>query len=252
MNLFCIIMILCSLLTALPAVTASPEAAASPTLPTTPLDKTTLPHVQVNQQERYIDLQATVVLREGDWLELLACSPNSREHEAILTLKVKPSHLHLALLMLGLEPGKPMSWEHPQTNPSPQTTSDIKRQVAPQIIPPQGPKIAVTLILPSKNNTAMEIPANRWILDATTQQPMLDNIWLFTGSSFVNWNGQRVYRADVNGTLLSLVNFGDDVLARPTELTSQNDNARWQPNTPQIPPVGTAITVRLRPMVPKK
>ena len=56
--------------------------------------------------------------------------------------------------------------------------------------------------------------------------------------------------ADANGTVLSLVNFGDDLLARPTRLTNETDNRVWSTRTAVIPEPETPVTIRLKPVRP--
>ncbi len=46
------------------------------------------------------------------------------------------------------------------------------------------------------------------------------------------------------------MNFGDELLARVTKQTNQNDGQDWGPNTDQIPDIGTRVTLRLRPADP--
>lgn len=194
---------------------------------------TKLPGLLINHDEGYIDVTAKVVLRDGDWLEQLLCTSGTREHESILTTPARPSHIHLGLIMLGLEPGTPM------------TGKKVGEEM--QITPASGPKVAITLRYVS-DDQPKDIPANDWVYDKTTDKSLDDNVWLFAGSSFIKTQDQNIYRADASGSVITLVHFGDDMLARQTMLTSRNDNARWQARTKLIPPVGTAVTVRLTPI----
>ncbi|MAX25218.1 MAG: hypothetical protein CMJ19_12010 [Phycisphaeraceae bacterium] len=196
---------------------------------------TKLPGVVVNHDQQFVDVTAKVVLRDGDWLELLLCTPGTREHESILTTTAKPSHIHLALVMLGLEPGQPM------------TGKKVGDKL--EVTPASGPLVAVSVYYKLEDKTIM-VPANQWVYDKNTRQDLPDNQWLFAGSSFIKTNEQTLYRANVNGSVITLVHFGDDLLARKTNLTSRNDNARWQARTEKIPPVGTPVTLRLKPVAP--
>ena len=45
---------------------------------------------------------------ELGWLEQVACAPATREHESLVVVNAKPSHIHAALLMAGFEPGTPL------------------------------------------------------------------------------------------------------------------------------------------------
>lgn len=195
-----------------------------------------IPGLTVHREAGYIDLDATVVGRGTEWLELIACSPKSREHESIVTVTAKPSHIHLALLTLGLEPGAPLSWEG--------KGEDVV------VHPPHGPVVEVFFVVPGEaEGPAVEVPANRWVLNRETGEPLGANRWLFAGSVFRSYEGRQIYMADLNGTVVSLVSFGDDLLVRPTTMTNQTDQQVWQANAELIPPEGTRLTLRLRPVV---
>lgn len=202
-----------------------------------------LPHVRIDRENRLIELEATVVLRESEWIELIACSPGSKEHESILVVPARPSHVHLALLILGLEPGSPMRFEQP-----PADAANPNGQDGPVVLPPQGPPVRITVAL--ADEPEHEIPVTRWTLDRRTGRPIEDAPWLFTGSRIVNINERERYLADLHGTTISLVNFGDEVLTRPTDLTNYTDDASLTANTDAIPPLGTAVLLRLRPVDP--
>ncbi|MBL4701849.1 MAG: hypothetical protein JKX85_11395 [Phycisphaeraceae bacterium] len=201
--------------------------------------RTTLKGLVINHENQSVDIQAKVVLRDGDWLELLLCTPGTKEHESILTTTAKPSHIHLALIMLGLKPGNPM------------TGKKIGNEL--KITEAKGPLVAIDLIY-EHQGLKHHVHANQWIYNKTTQASLKDHYWLFTGSSFLKNQDPPIYRADANGSVITLVHFGDDLLARHTQLTSRNDNADWQAQTKKIPPIGTPVTVRLTPIksLPKK
>ncbi len=190
-----------------------------------------LPGVMIDREKGYVELDARVVLREGKWLELLACTPGSKEHESILTVTARPSHIHLALLILGIEPGSPMQW-HWQGDQF-------------HVTPPLGPKLAITLHYTNDKDQAVQVPANQWVRDQKDDKLLEGNHWLFTGSRSETIDDKVVYRADINGSAISIVNFGDDLLARPTTMTHQDDHATWAANTAAIPPVGTKVVIRL-------
>ena len=60
--------------------------------------------------------------------------------------------------------------------------------------------------------------------------------------------GKSVYLADLNGSILSLVHFGDELLARSTRLTRISDEEAWVSVSDKVPAVGTKVTLRLRPV----
>lgn len=213
-----------------PAPTTAPALAADE--PVSP-SSASMPHIRINRDKRWVDFDAKVVLRDGKWIELLVCTPGSREYESILTTEAKPSHLHLALLILGQTPGSPMTWERKQDDVLP--------------VAPKGPLIEISIHY-LKDGKPFEIPAGQWVMDQTLNAPLPSSTWLFAGSKFMAVDGHPVYTADVNGSCISLVNFGDDLLTRPTSQTNHTDGGELSANTPLIPPIGTPVVIRLKPV----
>lgn len=241
--------IACGLVTALAfllnadaqADTEQPPDQTKPERPVDPIAKTIKEineqdnGVTVNSKAKHLDIQAEVCLRRGEFLEMFACTRDSREHESILVIDAMPSTIHLGLLLLELEPGKPLSYD---------MTFD-----PPKLVPATGPEVDVFIVIKA-DGIEREIPANRWVQDNQTKKAMPGNTWLFAGSEFAEYQGKQVYRADINGSALSLVNFGDDLLTLPNKLTDANDshNKVWQPRTQAIPKVGTKVLIRLKPL----
>jgi hypothetical protein len=195
-----------------------------------------LPGITIDREKKIVELDGKIILPlQADWLELLACMPKSREHESIISLEAKPSHVHGALLLIGLKPGSPLRAER---------VNDVWKYH-----PPKGPKIAVTVIY-EKEGKKVEVNASDWIVDQKTRKPLADSIWLFTGSKMHSVGGREIYVADVEGNILSLVNFGDEVLSRSTTDRGGQDGGgnAWAANTKLIPPTGTRIVVRLTPV----
>lgn len=197
-----------------------------------------LPGVKADRKNKVVDIEGKIILPlQADWLELLACAPKSREHESIISLDAKPSHVHGALMLIGLKPGAPLRAER--------VGDEWKYH------PPTGPKIAVT-VLYEKEGKTIEVPVNEWILDQKTKKPLADNIWLFTGSKLYESDGKNIYIADIEGNILSLVNFGDEVLARYNDKRGGQGggggNDAWAANSKAIPPTGTKIILRLTPV----
>ncbi|XAM00972.1 YdjY domain-containing protein [Phycisphaeraceae bacterium D3-23] len=189
--------------------------------------------ILIDREARTIDIDAKVCLRECEFLEQLACSQDTREHESLLVLLAKPSMVHTALLLLGVEPGAPLQW--------------VEEEDSVRTIPPRGPAIGVLIVTTDDEGEEVITPANEWVKDQKTDEVMRGNTWLFAGSKFVEVNGQEMYVADAYGTAISLVNFGDDLLARSTEMTDSNDSHGrvWGANTDAIPEVGTEVRIRL-------
>lgn len=188
----------------------------------------------IDREAGTIDIVGKVCLREAEFLEMLACTPDTREHESLVVLNTLPSTIHTALLLMGLEPGSPSRWVQDGEGP------DVK------MLPPRGPQVSVS-ILYEVDGEVTETPANQWIRNQKTDEPMEDAVWVFAGSKVVEYEGRQIYVADSYGTALSLVNFGDDLLARQSEMSDQNEShgQTWGANTQAIPAVGTEVVLRL-------
>ncbi|MDA7503320.1 YdjY domain-containing protein, partial [bacterium] len=70
------------------------------------LKKLKLPGIRINLEAKAVDVTSTITLDEGS-LEFIACTKGTKEHEAIIAVEAKPSHIHTALLLLGAKAGHP-------------------------------------------------------------------------------------------------------------------------------------------------
>src|SRR6478672_11514465 len=102
-----------------------------------------LPHIEVDAKKKQVRVECEA-LHVVAPLEFFCCVNGTNEHESVLRSKVKPSHLHLAMLMIGLEPGKPASYS----------------DAAKKWFPPTGPPINITCEF-EKNGKTQRVPAYR-------------------------------------------------------------------------------------------
>lgn len=195
-----------------------------------------LPHIKIDRKKRYVDLEGAVVLREADWIELLACMPRSRVHESLITVKAKPSHIHGAMLIAGYKPGNPWRAEK---------IKDTWKYYAAK-----GELVTISILYKDKKGKTIEVAPSDWIVETQTNKKLPDSNWMFTGSRVLNVQGKKLYAADLEGNLFTLVNFGDEVFARQTKLEGGQGGAggdTWRANTKVIPPVGTKLILRIQP-----
>jgi hypothetical protein len=191
------------------------------------------PGVAVDPVKGVVELAALVCL-EGGWLEQVACMPGTREHEALVVVEARPRQVHAALLMAGAEPGAPGRWTF---------VDDVV-----QFIAPTGSKLDVS-VRHDVDGVEQEVPIGRWIRDHLGRAVFPDEHWVFAGSRFtVDPHGREHYVADVSGSVIGLVTFGDEVVGFSKVLADQAavQPPEWEVDTSRIPPVGTAVTVVLR------
>jgi hypothetical protein len=168
---------------------------------------------------------AEVVLRQGP-LELLACAPLTKEHESILRILGRPLHLYEALGLLGLEPGSPPGWDREKR----------------ERIPPCGEALDI-LIRYDSNGRLCEVCSWDWMVALGSKEPVPPRPWLFMGSFFCE-NGR--FAADYDGVVVSVVDFGTEVVGLAKYHSADNQHLWLGPNTEAIPPLGTRCTLVFR------
>ncbi|MAG93172.1 MAG: hypothetical protein CMJ48_05420 [Planctomycetaceae bacterium] len=206
-----------------------------------------LPGLVVNFRERCVDLESSVCLDQG-FLELIACTKGSKEHESIVAIKAKPMHVHTALLLLGVHSGNPA----------------MRRPIDAQgtrwiNIPPKGDPVRVSLVFKGGKGKMTEHSISDFIarsednadeeLDAD-EDAEFPNTFLFAGSLLRgDGPGPRKYLADHSGNVISIATFGDELLCLPDVQSHQNGALMWQVDATELPEVGSKVTLRLRPQV---
>jgi len=121
--------------TAAPAST--PSAASRPV----PLNKEKT--VLLDKKNKKLLVEAEVVFREG-MLEMLLCKRHTKEHESILAFEGEARVVHAGLVALGIDPGKPVSFN-------------------PEFTPPSGTALLIELVWKDKDGKERRKDARDWI-----------------------------------------------------------------------------------------
>lgn len=195
-------------------------------------------HLKVDKQKVTID--AKVCLRSGP-LEFLLCKQGTKEHESILNTNAEASNIHAALLVLGLTPGKPATWEI-----DPLTGNN-------RAIPPRGAGLKITLHWTDKNGTKRHAQPVDWLKPfehegIKANGPKKTNMpkeWIFVGSLILR---DERYWADLEGGIISVANFASSVIDVPFRSSNENQLLEFSANTEAIPPDGTDVRVTITPV----
>ena len=215
-----------------------------------PLAGLDLPGVTLNLSERSVDVQATIAIDEGA-LEFVACTADTKEHESALIVQAKPSHIHTALLLLGAKAGHPAMRKLVGEG-------DNERVID---LPPKGSPITVSIVIPTKETGKEPPQAERPLTDFIKRNEDLADqdsaaaspssrlkTFLFAGSHLRGkGDGPKTYLADKSGSVISLSTFGDELLCLPGVIGHANHALQWELDPTHLPPVGTKVTLRLRP-----
>ena len=164
-------------------------------------------------------------------LEFFVCAAGGAEHETVLRSRAKASHLHMALLLLGIEPGQPFHLTQP---------GDMR-------IPPTGPLLKITCQF-RKDGREISLPPHRLMRNLKTKRPITPLVFVFAGSRLM---ADGRYAADVTGHLISVVNFEFSVIDLPDLRSSSNDLLEWEIDPDTVPPRDTTVWLIIQPAEPK-
>jgi hypothetical protein len=178
---------------------------------------------------RQLILRGRVCLREGA-LEHLLCKSRTKEHESILATDAPPKLIHAGLLLTGAEVGRPVSF-------------------TPKFAPPAGTAIRIELEW-TQDGQPRKANARDWIANSAKKPLAMD--WVFAGSNtYTDPETKKTYYGADDGDLVTVANFETSLLDIPTESTASDADRNYQANTEKIPPLGTFVTIRLRPILDK-
>ncbi|MEL6330435.1 MAG: YdjY domain-containing protein [Planctomycetota bacterium] len=193
------------------------------------------PGVRIDREARTVEFDGVVAIDCHDpetpivYLELVVCTPDTREHESLVVTTVQPSAIHAGLLAVGAEQGSPgrVEWDG----------------ATPRRIPASGEPLRVELV--TEAGARVEA-AERWMV---REDGELGDTWrwVFAGSRWVEWRGQAFYDADGAGTVIGLATFGSEVVSpvRVISPESSVDAPVWIANAKLVPDRGEPVTVRL-------
>jgi biopolymer transport protein ExbD len=181
-------------------------------------------HVDVKKKQIRVDCQA---LNVDIPLEFFCVTAGGNEHESVLRTPARPSHIHLALLMLGMQPGEPVKYS----------------EAAQRWFPPHGPPLHISVEY-QKGGKTVSLPANQLMRSVKTKQPMPPLTWIFAGSRILD---DGTYGADPTGYVVSICNFDLCLIDVPALVSSANETLEWERNPDTVPPTGTAVTMIIEP-----
>ena len=180
-----------------------------------------------------VRVPAVITLDEG-WLEVIACIEGTREHESIVVSSVVPSVVHAALLLIGVEPGRPAGWDSGTNTP----------------IPPEGGELEVFVAwMDPTTGEPVEHPVQDLLF---TERSVSPPGFVFAGSMVApnppSLGPGEHYVADYAGTIVGLATFGDELVAAREVLSPEEavEPRAWRVRSGILPPPGSAATLILR------
>ena len=185
-----------------------------------------LPFIRVDVANKQVRIECENIACPAP-LEFFVVVAGGPEHEAALRSRVKPSNVHLALLMIGIEPGSPIKYS----------------EAAQKWSPPHGPPVSLSLEF-EKNGKTVNVPAYKIIRDIRTKKAMPATTWIFAGSRPLP---DGTYGADAAGYLVNIVNFDLAMIDVPALVSNSNETLLWEADNDLLPPPNAAVTLIIEP-----
>ena len=186
----------------------------------------------IDKTNQRVVMVGKVCLRQGQ-LEMFACPEGTKEHESVLSVPVEAANVHAALLAVGAEAGRPVQFQ-------------------PRYQAATGTQIDVALYWTDEEGKRRSAWAQEWVQDANTGKALI-HPWVFAGSGF--WvdeqTGKRSYLAN-QGEMICVSNFSSAMLDLPIESSDKAGQLSFDAFTERIPPLGTKVTIVLKPVLEDK
>lgn len=180
--------------------------------------------VFVDRLNRFVEMPTRVNMQEGI-LEYVAVGTDGKLHESVLEVLAEPSHVHLGLLLIGLEPRQYARQD------------DI---YAPPKLAREGGRIDLVMKWTDpKTGEAKEAPPTAWLYDRKAKKAPPPQQWYFEGSQF--WRGR--YTADLERSVVSLIPDQNVVITIGGDAGNpyRGDAQGYEVYKDIIPPNGTEV-----------
>jgi hypothetical protein len=164
----------------------------------------------------------------------------SKAYESVMVTKARPSHIHAALLMLGLTAGKPSHW--------------IETEDQPRMVAPRGALLKIEArwkdsagaIRQSNVGSWLAVKSDKASTTSTAPAAQAPKEFVFLGSEILPGGG---YAADVEdlGTIISIANNASSVIDVPF-VSDRPLEGRLFTRNQAVPKVGTPVELVITPL----
>lgn len=181
--------------------------------------------VWVDAATKTVVVGAEVTVDRGP-IEYFACPQGTKDYESLVATRSSARLVHTALVAIGLEPGKPVTFD-------------------PAYVAASGPVVRVRMRWKAADGAVRELRAQEWVRDTRSGNAMRED-WVFAGSSW--WrdpgDGKEYYQAD-GGDLICVSNFPTATLDLTIESSQSNDALLFEVFEGRVPAKGTEVDILL-------
>jgi len=182
----------------------------------------------IDTDRRTVSCPGTVNIRQGGPIELLACTQAGKVHESILVLECRPIEVQLALLLLGVEPGRNPAVDYANGPGWDQLPTATLLGITVQWEEPATDEKPARLV---------SCPAEELLYNVKTGGVQGAARWAFTGSRWVEGR----FGAEVTGSII--VTYHDPLGVIELAEEEVNDDTYFNANEELLPEVGATVTV---------
>ena len=187
-----------------------------------------LGEIQIDKLGRMVTFPAMINMRDGG-LEYLLVQEQGKTHESLLSTKVEPSELHVAMLLLGAKDSAGEAKAPPQ-----QIDAEFLKH-APKL---QGADIEI-LVSWELDGRQTQVHAEDLLLRKDKPLPP-GGAWIYNGSIIENGR----FLAQAEGSIVSLVT--DPSALINNERPGCDDDQIWSPRAGKLPPLNTPVNVTFK------
>lgn len=187
--------------------------------------------VRLDKKNHRVSFDAIVNQRVG-LVEYLIVGDKGKVHESLLSTKLSPHDIHLALLLIGLQEDKKSNINEPLP-PSAIDTAYLRS--APKI---KGKPVHISFAW-TQDGKRHETPAEDWILNLHTNKPMMPGPWTYNGS--IVEDGQ--FLADTEFSIVAVITDPTALANNPRE--GYDDDQIWQIQDKLVPAMDTPVEVTI-------
>ena len=180
--------------------------------------------VTIDRKASQIRVAGWVNMQKG-LVEVLACTPEGKTHEAVLALECLPSALNAAFLALGYKPGTPVVY-------------GTERYQSPK-----GEPVWITVEWKTAAGETKNARAEDLVFDRSTETAMARMAWVYVGSHMQPGptGAKPTYAADAIKSLVTTYHDPTSIIENP--LDSGQDDTIYFSNEKALPPQKTPVTV---------
>lgn len=191
--------------------------------------------ITINSKTREIRFPAMVNMTEGV-LEYAIVHENGKTHESLLSTKINPIELNLALLLANYEAHLAEAAKH-----LPELLPETRKMMEKPMEKPGANRINIDLLWKDKQGKSQRAPLADWVHDRKSGKPLETPYWIYTGSLVTEVG----FASQFEGSIVGI--YFDMVAMVNCPVPGNSSDEWWQVETKDVPELETPVVVSITP-----